>query len=490
VRLDRIVSAGEELQEALGREHYLTLAGHKSEPEFHKIFRRHSQLTSADALAAVSAAGSPALLEWLVSLRVDRTVTRLEEQQIRWQHDTVLTIDAREIEYLRVPIELANSADRRYRIALDNARSSAHAAGLNSMRRDRFILEREEMARLGYPDYVDGIARLSGIDLARLAQTARSFLAETKDMYTECLAPVVARRLGLTLDKLTRADAAWTFRADRFDAAFPADRLVETAQIQMKEMGLDAWRSGRVRLDTQERPGKQARAFCVMVRVPEEVYLVIRPHGGHSDYRAFWHELGHAMHFSSPSKDLSFQSRWLGDASVTEGFAMVWDHMTLVPAWLVKYVELGKSDAKTLALELAVQELHLVRRYAAKLTYELSLHRSNYDDMGSEYASALTAATCFQHPEQDYLVDVDPGFYSARYLRAWQMEAALRATLLERFDEDWYCNPAAGRFLHELMERGQGIPADRLVEDVAGCGLSFEPVRVRLEEMLNLGVGR
>ncbi len=74
--------------------------------------------------------------------------------------------------------------------------------------------------------------------------------------------------------------------------------------------------------------------------------------------------------------------------------------------------------------------------------------------------------------------------YSARYLRAWQM-AAVQGTLLERFAEDWYRNPAAGRFLHGLMERGQEIAADRLVKDVTGCRLSFEPVRVRLEQMLN-----
>ncbi len=473
------------MQEALGREHYLALAGHKSEPEFQKIFRHYRQLTSDKAIAASSEAGSLAMLEWLVGLRVEQAVIRLEEQQIKWQHDTVLAVDAREIEYLRVPTELANSADRRYRIVLDNSRSSTHAAELNVIRRDRFTLEREEMANLGYLDYVGAIARLSGIDLVRLGQSAASFLTETMDMYRECLARVLAQRLGLTIDRLTRADAAWAFRADRFDAAFPADRLLETAQNQMEEMGLEISWGGRVRLDTEERPGKQARTFCVLVRVPEEVYLVTRPHGGNNDYRAFWHKLGHAMHFSSPSKDLPFESRWLGDTSVTEGFAMLWDHITLVPAWLVRYGELGKSAAKDLAFELAVQELHMVRRYAAKLTYELLLHRSNYDGMGSEYASALTAATCFQYPEEDYLVDVDPGFYAARYLRAWQMEAVLQVTLRERFDEDWYRNPAAGRFLRELMERGQEIPTDRLVKDVTSWRLSFNAVRERLEEMLN-----
>jgi hypothetical protein len=65
------------------------------------------------------------------------------------------------------------------------------------------------------------------------------------------------------------------------------------------------------------------------------------------------------------------------------------------------------------------------------------------------------------------------------------MEAALQAMLLERFDERWYPNRAAGRFLHELTEHGQQIPTDRLAKDATGCRLWLEPVRVRLEELLN-----
>ena len=470
--------------EALGREYYLTGAGLKRDPGFERIYQHFGDLLGEEALDAARASESRELLEWLVGVRIGRKTAPLDEQQLVWEQNAVLKINGQEIGYLRAPIELANSPDRDYRIALDTARSRQGAAGLDGIRRDRFMLEREEMSALGYGDYVQAVSALSGIDLDALGQRAAAFLDATAEIYADGLARLVRARLGLTLGQLVRADAPWTFRADGYDGAFPAERLLETAQHQMSEMGLDAAQEGRVRFDTEEREGKQPRAFCVPVRVPEEVYLVLQPHGGHSDYRTFWHELGHAMHFSSPSRELSFAARWLGDNSVTEGFAMLWDHVTLDSAWLRRYTALAAGDTRNLAFELGVHELHMVRRYAAKLLYELSLYRSDLTALGPEYADRLTEATLFRYSEEDHLADVDPGFYAARYLRAWQLEAALAATLTERFDEDWYRNPEAGAFIRELMGRGQTDPADQLASELTGADLAFDQLAQRLEQLL------
>jgi len=485
VNFDQLVSMGEAIHEELGREYYLTLAGLKPEAAFQAIYGRYPQLLGDDVLDVAKESGSRPLLEWIVGVRIGKQVASLEEQQLEWEKDTVLKIDGREVPYLRATIELANSADRDYRLQLDRMRASERARGLDGMKRDRLALEHAEISALGYPDYVTAVSALSGIDLDALGNSAAEFLGRTEDMYRDSLARLVKKRLGLGLDQLMRADTSWTFRADQFDAAFPPDALIETAIGQMREMDLDAEQGGRVRFDTEERDGKQPRAFCVPVRVPEEVYLVIRPHGGHNDYRTFWHELGHAMHFSSPPRSLQFEARWLGDSSVTEGFAMLWDHLTMDPMWLGRYTDLGHDDIRSLTFELAVQELHLVRRYAAKVLYELSLHRSDLVDMGPEYVSRLSEATLFRYSEDDHLGDVDAGFYSARYVRAWQLESLISETLRNRFDADWYRNPHAGEFVHQLMARGQGTPADGLASEVAGVDLAFDAIVRRVEPLLD-----
>ena len=99
-------------------------------------------------------------------------------------------------------------------------------------------------------------------------------------------------------------------------------------------------------------------------------------------------------------------------------------------------------------------------------------------------APLLSEASGFRYWPEDALLDLDDGFYAARYLRAWQLEALLAAALRQRYDEDWFRNPRAGVFLQHLMSRGQADPADRLAAEVTGAPLSFGPLLARMEAAL------
>jgi hypothetical protein len=485
LNLERLIERGEAFHQELGREYYLTGSGLKAEPEFEALYQRFADLLTDEALEVGRASGQRPLWEWLVGLRAGRLVAPLEERQLRWEQQAVVRAAGIEAPYLEVPIRLANEPDRARRLALDAARAELVAAELNPLLRERLALEHRAFREAGLADYVSGWEQVSGIAVRALGQASSAFLVASEALYQEVLARLIKRRIGVSLEELARADVAWAFRARQYDAAFPLEELLPRALRQMEEMGLDAHRSGRVRWDTEERPRKQPRAFCAPVRVPEEIYLVLRPRGGHQDYRTFWHELGHALHFASVDPGRPFADRWVGDNSVTEGFAMLWDHVTLELGWLERYAGLSERQARELRYELLVHDLYSVRRYAAKLTYELLLHGdTGAEQVSDEYARRLTAATGFRYYPADYLQDVDPLLYAARYVRAWQFEAALAEELVRRFDEDWYRNPRAGPFIQDLMSRGQADLADRLVAEVTGAPLSFEPLLQRLERNL------
>ena len=250
-------------------------------------------------------------------------------------------------------------------------------------------------------------------------------------------------------------------------------------------MGLDALAAGRIIHDTHDRERKRPRAFCAPVRVPDEVYLVIRPHGGYADYRAFWHELGHALHFANAARDMPFEHRWLGDNSVTECYAMLFEHQLMAPAWLKRYTTLGGARLAEFRRAQAFALLAIVRRYAAKLNYETQLHRAPSLASGARrYAEILTEATGFGYADEDALLDLDDGFYAARYLRAWQLEAALRTRLIEQFDEDWFRNPRSGAFVLELLVRGQRDDAVQVAKTALQTRLSFEPLAAWCEAAL------
>jgi len=89
-----------------------------------------------------------------------------------------------------------------------------------------------------------------------------------------------------------------------------------------------------------------------------------------------------------------------------------------------------------------------------------------------------------EYPREEYLFDVDDGFYSAQYLRAWAFEAQLRSYLREDFDEEWYRLPKVGRFLVELWREGQRYTVEELARFIGAEGLDLGPLQEELLDAL------
>jgi hypothetical protein len=187
------------------------------------------------------------------------------------------------------------------------------------------------------------------------------------------------------------------------------------------------------------------------------------------------------------SRALPFEYRWLGDNSVTEGYAMLFDHRLKDGGWLARYSGLAKKDVPGFLRTQGFEELHFVRRYCAKLIYETDLHSGtvSWSALPDLFVETLTKATGFRYQRSDAFVDVDPRYYAARYLRAWQLQAVLNDSLRDRFDADWWRNPRAGPWMvEELFAHGQRELAHEQSARVAGKGLSFAPVIAGIERMV------
>jgi len=216
--------------------------------------------------------------------------------------------------------------------------------------------------------------------------------------------------------------------------------------------------------------------------------LVLRPHGGQTDWNTFLHELGHALHFAYMRPDLPYEYRWLGDNSITEGYAMLFDHRMQDKGWLRRYTQLGSTKVGKFLRTAGFEELHFLRRYCAKFLYERTLYSGEvpWSQLPDLYVSLLTAATDFEYSPADAFIDVDPRFYSARYLRAWQLQSVLNERLTARFDIDWFRNPGAGPWLvTELFSYGQRETAEEISARVGGGALSFQPLVRKIEALLD-----
>ena len=172
------------------------------------------------------------------------------------------------------------------------------------------------------------------------------------------------------------------------------------------------------------------------------------------------------------------ESRRLGDNSVTEGWAMLMEYLVDDPAWHAQRLNMPRADE--FAAEGATMLLYIVRRYCAKLLYELELHA--LEDVAAarpRYVELLGDALRIEPMSANYLADVDQGFYATCYLRAWAFEAQLRGYLRERFGTDWFMRREAGSLLRELWSEGQGWTADELLGEVADTGIEFEAIADR-----------
>ena len=499
--LQRLRAEGQAFMEKISLETYLAYAGLKPTAELQPIYKEYEDVLGEEALDLTLDAfrsssentddrrSAQALLDWEIESQAAKPLAALDEREIEWENSAIIhSPDGRVIQYQAAPIEIANTRDRTLRLALDQARAKLVKEEHAPLRLERLQREKEYIESLDIAGgYNVSFEAVSGISLSALAASCERFLRDTDSMWEDTLPQMLKQSLGIKSSQAKRADALALFRASEFDDAFPANEMEGVMRRQVLEMGIDPTADGRIIFDLGAREGKRSRAFCSPVRVPEEVYLVLRPHGGQSDYNTFLHELGHALHYGYASPDLPFEFRWLGDNSVTEGYAMLLDHRMQDKGWLLRYTGLGTNRVGNYLRSAAFEELHFLRRYCAKLLYERALYSGEvpWSELPELYVSLLGKATGFEYNAADAFVDVDPRYYSARYLRAWQLQSVLNEELTARFDVDWFRNPSAGPWMAgELFSQGQRETAEEIAARAGAGTLTFQPLVSRIESLL------
>ena len=444
---------------ALGLEHYRHFAGLKPSLEIEPIYDAHAGLFTRHAVEELRGSGNAALLEFRVEGHIGRATTDEVARLAQREAALELDVDGGRMPFRQSPVAQANDPDPERRAAIEAARLEATERELDPLLESLLERTRELAGELGWPSVTAMCVDVSGVDLPALAREAGAFLDATEREYRDFALPRVKRELGV--ERPRRADLPAFFRAPALDAHFPADSLLPSLRTTVTDLGLEP--DGRVKVDAETRPTKSPRAFCAAVRVPEEVYLVISPHGGRDDYEALLHEAGHAHHYAHVSGELEFERRHLGDNSATEAYAFLLQRLAAEPAWLERH--LGAEDTVEVAEHTRADKLIFLRRYAAKLAYELELHSGSKgrEELRSSYARRLSEALDVEWPEETWLADVDPFFYVARYLRAWALEARLARELESDFGPAWFAQRDAGRRLATLWRQGQPARAEELI---------------------------
>lgn len=519
--LEKLVKDAEAFTSRLMREHYENGAGLKEETNIAELYKEYAHLFSREVVEEIAGArrraagGSPNVHEtcskelW-AGLRIGDDSQNAPgadlPRRLRYLHEMVTdgylgfvtrdltdrlssvetraTIDheGKEVPYRYASVLLANEPDRARRGDLVQKMNRVMNEELNPMILEIYGQLYRAATDLGYEGYIALYQDIKGIDLFGFKKQMESLLQRTEAVYEKRMAEAMKREVGIDLTEAQKHDAGALFRARKYDSCFSQDGAVPTLKKTLAAMGIDLDAQRNIILDVEPRPKKSPRAFCAPIRVPDEVRLVIMPRGGQDDYQALLHEAGHAEHFGSVDPRQPFEYRFLGDNSVTEAYAFLYHYLTTDPLWVKQFT--GLDDQEYIRF-VYLNKLYMLRRYAAKFIYELKLHGPGEMKGKSRfYAEILSDATRVAYPPDHYLTDLDQGFYSAQYLRAWIFEAQLRARLRERFGRDWWNDPGVGEFLKGLWSSGQKFNVVELAQQVGYTGLDLEPLIEEIEEAL------
>jgi hypothetical protein len=387
-----------------------------------------------------------------------------------------ITFDGEELPLRTALAKLAVLDDYRARDGLAEL-YRARSAEFNEQRLDLLrSYEELESDLSGEPDPVarsDDEKQISMRDLAGVLKQASeqieaTFLA-TREKWFD-------RLLGRERDPqpFSLAHFSYVRRLSPLSSTYTKERATEVCLATLSALGFELASDANIRLDLDDRPQKAPRACVIASDPPKVVHLITRAQGGLHDYQAFLHEAGHALHYAGCDPGLPYVFRRIArDHALTEIYSYIVEAISREPEWHELYFGLSPEQARENAEATTFLEALLYRRYEAKLRFELDFWSRFNGDGGDPdvYERLLTDACGVRYRKTGYLSDMDAGFYSADYLRAWIRSAQLRAHLVAEVGADWWRSPQTGELLRDLFREGTKPTS----EEIAGR-LGFDPL--------------
>lgn len=331
----------------------------------------------------------------------------------------------------------------------------------------------------GEPDPVARSGEEKGISLRELERVLIATADVTTEAYGRLRGRWFEKLLGPERDELpSSGHVTYMRRLSPLESTYTKAGAVPICLATAQALGFDMTAIPNIRLDLEDRPQKNPRACVIASDPPEVVHLITRAQGGLADYQAFMHEAGHALHYAGVDPRLPYTFRLISrDHALTEIYSYILEAVTREPEWHAMHFGLSDAQAEENAEATLFLEALLYRRYTAKLRYELGFWSNFATERGTsprDYAQLITEATGVRYDPRNYLSDMDGGFYSADYLRAWIRSAQLRAYLLREVGPDWWRSSQTGEILRAFFAEGTRPTS----EEMAGR-FGYEPLDTR-----------
>ncbi|MCL4385994.1 MAG: hypothetical protein M1326_06755 [Cyanobacteria bacterium] len=464
--IDKYRKDAEDFLGKLDKEYYLHFSGQKNTLDLDDIYKQFEYLFSFEnsqyfknlinSSSGENKKKAVFLFQFCTEGYLSKKYQKLSDTIANNEANTKINIDGKDYSFRYSDVLISNEPDKNKRDEIDKKRRKIIADVFNHDLKTYWEFLHTEAIELGFKNYISLFSQLKGYDFYDIDKSMDKLVFDTNDIYEEHMEKLFNKKLGISIKGSNASDFAFVKRAKEFDVFFKKENLVPIFKENMKQLGIDIDRQQNIIMDVEERENKSSRAFCCPVKVPSEIYLVVMPSGGQDDYGAMFHEGGHAEHFANVSSKMDFEYRYLGDNSVTEGFAFCLENLIYEKSWLITIIGMDEDSANEFVYFSGLMNLFFLRRYASKLKYELKLHeQTRVNDLDLLYSEILSKNLIMNYYPENYLKDVDEGFYCTSYIRAWMFEAQLKDYILNKFGTKWFKNKKAGDFLREIWSYGQ-----------------------------------
>ncbi|MCA1826330.1 MAG: hypothetical protein LC689_05260, partial [Myxococcales bacterium] len=436
----------------------------------------HPQLAQRDSLDLVTAAGAKAT-------GADAQASRLLRQQIATlavAREAGAEIDA--LERARAQLVFAAPGDARPehgerdldRMLADESSAQKRAAIAQAesqaaqplpplvLARDAAIARAIASLRLG--SWSEMEERTYGMPIAELAALAQKTLDATEEIAAAAVAEASVRNLGVTLDRLRRADLPRLSRSALADPQFPPGHAWPAMRDVLELLGLEI--PAALQVDAEPSPSKGGRPLALLVDPPRDVRLSLRPAGGFDEQRATFHEGARALGGS-----LTQAPRWelaqLGDGSAAEGVAQLFEELAGDPAWLREATQLRGEPLDDLVHTQAARRLLETRRAAAMVLFETRRRDQPADAQAKLYRGLLQRATFATMTDDDaarWALEADTWTRAATPLLG-----AILGAQIEK--PAWWKSRETGALLRKVWAGGRSLTAQQAARSLGIAAL-------------------
>jgi hypothetical protein len=477
------------------REDYLFRSGHKQGREIARIRGEYGDLFKPSAIAELRAkleetsehretdrTSVKRLIAFAVEGSLQSRAQEVSDEIEDYEANALIDWQGGKVPFRASAWALAAEPDFARRRDLF-ARRAGVIEAVQDLRAERLEKLRDGARELGYENRLAMLHELRGLDYEGLAERARGVLSKTESGYVNALAGLLPRETGVSIDDATQADLGFLQRFPRFDHFFPRERMLGVYRELFAALGFSAEKQSNLAIDPEPRPGKEPRAFCSPIRVPDEIKLSINLTGGQANYREFLREAGRSQLYAWTSRNLHPEFRLGGDRAVVEAWGLLFENLTADERWLM--ATFGFVENMEFRRALAAFRLMSLRQRGALLVYEVEFHSGRLSGgAGTLYAELMTDAARVRFDGTERLRSLDAALHSADFLRASAFESQMREYLKTHFGLRWWASRKAGETLIDLWNTGRRHTLEELASMIGLGALDFDWLASDLLETL------